>query len=128
MREIRTTRIITESIPIIVTVSPMNIIHMSGIKTSTSYSEMNSLAHNYPEFDFVITGLFCHHDDKKTVEAGKVFQKKIGNGSSDFILLTYADYFECMQKLNLNWEQRELVMMLWARYCGLELSKNVADK
>ncbi len=76
------------------------------------------------DFDFVATGLFCCHDDKKTCDAGKEFQKKIGNGN-DFILLTYADYFETMQKLNLNWEQRELVMMLWARYCGLDLSKNI---
>lgn len=98
-------------------------------------SDFNQLFRNellamqiYPKPDFAITGLFCHHDDKKTVEAGKVFQKKIGNRSSDFILLTYADYFERMQKLNLNWEQRELIIMLWARYCGLDLSKNVADK
>jgi hypothetical protein len=80
------------------------------------------------ELDFVFTGLFCHHDDKKTVKAGEKFQKKICNQKDDFILLTYADYFERMQKLNLNWEQRELIMMLWARYCGLDLSKNVADK
>lgn len=76
------------------------------------------------EFDFVITGLFCHHDDKKTVAAGLEFQKKIGNGK-DFILLTYADYFERMQKLDLPWEIRELVMMLWARYCGTMLSNNI---
>jgi len=80
------------------------------------------------DFDFVITGLFCHHDDNKTVDAGYKFQKKIGNRKDDFILLTYADYFERMQKLNLTWETRELVMMLWARYCGLDLSKNVVNK
>lgn len=76
-------------------------------------------------FDFIITGLFCHHEDNDAISAGKEFQKKIGNCSSDFILLTYADYFERTQKLNLNWEQRELVMMLWARYCGLKLSNNI---
>ena len=75
--------------------------------------------------DFVITGLFCHHDDKKSCSAGLEFQKKIGNGENEFILLTYADYFERMQKLNLKWETREFVMMLWARYCGLGLSKNI---
>ncbi len=75
-----------------------------------------------PKPDFVITGLLCHHDDKKTIEAGIQFQKKIGNSSNDFILMTYADYFERIQKLELTWEQRELVMMLWARYCGLNLS------
>lgn len=80
-----------------------------------------------PKYDFVITGLFCHHDDKKTCSAGKEFQNKIGNGK-DFILLTYADYFERIQKLELNWEQRELIMMLWARYCGLGLSNNIVVK
>jgi len=73
----------------------------------------------------VITGLFCHHDDNKTVIAGSDFQKKIGNGICDFIVLTYADYFERIQKLDLDWLQRELVMMLWARYCGLGLSDNI---
>jgi len=77
------------------------------------------------DFDFVITGLFCHHDNKPTIKARKEFQKKIGNEKSDFILLTYADYFERMQKLELTWEQRELVMMLWARYCGLKLSNTL---
>lgn len=79
------------------------------------------------EFAFVVTGLFCHHKDKDTRTAGEVFQKKIGNGKDDFVILTYADYFERMQKLNLTWKQRELVMMLWARYCGLELSKSLLN-
>jgi len=76
------------------------------------------------DFDFIITGLFCHHDDKETVKSGLEFQKMIGNGSNDFIVLTYANYIEKMQQLNLSWEHRELVMMLWARYCGLYLSSN----
>lgn len=78
-----------------------------------------------PEFEFVVTGLFCHHDDTKIIDAGKQFSKMIGNGVDDFLVLTYADYFENIQKLNLSWQVRELVMMLWARYCGLELSKNL---
>ena len=80
------------------------------------------------EFDFVVTGLFCHHDDIKTIGAGQEFRKKIGNRSNDFIVLPYSRYFEIMQKLDLPWQIRELVMMLWARYCGLDLSKNAADK
>jgi hypothetical protein len=86
---------------------------------------LGTLVKTKPDIDFVLTGLFCCHDDKKTVDAGQEFQKKIGNGKDDFILLTYADYFERIQKLNLPWETRELVMMLWARYCGLPLSKNI---
>ncbi len=79
------------------------------------------------KYDFVSTGLFCRHDDKETIEAGLEFQTKVTDGQNDFILLTYADYFERMQKLNLTWKQRELVMMLWARYCGLELSKSLLN-
>ncbi len=80
------------------------------------------------DFDFAITGLFCHHDDAPTINAGKQFKKMIGNGIDDFILMPYADYFERIQKLNLPWQQRELVMVLWARYCGLKLSnENLND-
>lgn len=78
------------------------------------------------EYDFVVTGLFCHQDDKEIIKAGLEFQKKIGNGKDDFILLTYADYFERIQKLDLLWEQRELIMLLWARYCGLQLSEQIS--
>jgi len=77
------------------------------------------------EFDFVLTGLFCHHDDNETVKSGLEFQKKIGNGKDDFIVLTYADYFDCIQRLDLTWKQREFVMLLWARYCGVKLSERI---
>ena len=80
------------------------------------------------KMDFVITGLFCHHDDKKAIAAGLKFQKMIGNGVDDFIVLPYSKYFEIIQKLNLSWEQRELVMILWARYCGLNLSKSIVNE
>jgi len=78
-------------------------------------------------FEFVVTGLFCHHEDKETINSGKEFQKKIGNGVNDFITLTYADYFERIQKLNLSWVQREQIMMLWVRYCGLRLSRELLN-
>ncbi len=74
------------------------------------------------EFDFIYTGLFCNHEDIKTIEAGLVFQKMVGDGKEDFIVLSYSDYIERMQKLKLTWDERELVMMLWVRYCGLRLS------
>ena len=79
------------------------------------------------EFDFVQTGLFCHHADTKTIGAGQEFQKKIGNRIDDFIILPYSRYFEIMQKLDLPWKVRELVMMVWARYCGLDLSKETVN-
>lgn len=81
-----------------------------------------------PEYNFIKTGLFCHHDDKNTIEAGYEFQKKIGNGVDDFIVMPYSDYFDRMLKLNLSWDMRELVMMIWARYCGLQLSERMRIK
>ena len=89
---------------------------------------LGTLVKTKPDIDFVLTGLFCHHDDKKAIDAGLKFQKKIGNGIDDFIVLPYSKYFGIIQKLNLSWEQRELVMMLWARYCGLELSNSFLNK
>ncbi len=80
------------------------------------------------DYDFVMTGLFCHPDDVNTINAGFEFQHKIGNQIDNFILITYADYFERIQKLDLSWEIRELVMMLWARYCGLGLSKSIINE
>lgn len=76
-------------------------------------------------FDFITTGLFCHPDDKEALVSGYEFQKKVGNRSNDFIVLTYADFIERLQRLDITWEQRESVMMLWARYCGLKLSSEV---
>jgi hypothetical protein len=87
----------------------------------------NELLAVQSKYDFVVTGLFCHHYDKETVNAGTEFQKKIGNGKNDFILVTYADYFERIQRLELTWKQREFIMLLWARYCGLQLSDGVRD-
>jgi len=80
------------------------------------------------KYDFVRTGLFCHHDDISATHAGREFRRWIGNSEDDFILLTYSDYIERMQKLDLNWEQRELVMMLWARYCGNKLSNKIIEQ
>jgi len=104
----------------------------TGYTTYVKESDFNQLFRNeilavklLTDYDFVITGLFCHHDDGEAYHAGKKFQKTIGNCESDFIVMTYADYFETMQKLELPWHVRELVMMLWARYCGLELSANI---
>lgn len=74
------------------------------------------------EYSFIKTGLFCHHDDKSTVDAGLKFQSKIGNRKDDFVVITYRIYFEILQSLDLRWEQREYLMLLWARYCGVSLS------
>lgn len=79
------------------------------------------------EYDFAITGLFCHQDDK-AMEIGKQFQAMLKGGKETFQIITYQSFIESIQKLDLSWEQRELSMMLWARYCGVKLSENVCKK
>ena len=78
------------------------------------------------KYDFVITGLFCHRDDK-AVETGGEFQAMLKKGNKQFRIITYQDFIESMQKLDLTWEQRELSMMLWARYCGMKLSEECCE-
>jgi hypothetical protein len=77
------------------------------------------------KYDFVYTGLFCHYNDKPAIQTGKEFSKKLNNGGEIFKVITYKDFFEKIQKLNLDWEMRELSMMLWARYCGECLSEEI---
>jgi len=76
-------------------------------------------------YQFVYTGLFCHQDDNSALQTGTEFQGMLKNGEQKFKAITYRDFIEKVQKLDISWEQRELSMMLWARYCGLQLSDNV---
>ena len=78
-------------------------------------------------FNFILTGLFCHQEDEEAINAGQEFRRKIGNRVDDFVIITYAKYFELLQKFDLTWKQRELVMILWARYCGTQLSAGIRD-
>jgi len=39
-----------------------------------------------------------------------------------FKVITFQDFIEEVQQLPLDWQKRELVMMLWARYCAMGLS------
>jgi len=79
------------------------------------------------KYDFVLTGLFCHPNDLEGQKTGLEFQKMLKNGTFRFRVITYRDFIEVMQQLDLNWEQRELSMLLWARYCGMQLSEQVLD-
>jgi len=76
------------------------------------------------KYDYVITGLFCHADDK-AIEVGKEFQGMLEDGDNIFKIITYQDFIETIQKQDIAWEKRELSMMLWARYCGDILSENM---
>lgn len=74
------------------------------------------------------TGLFCYQEDKSAIKTGNEFQSMLTNGEHVFTTITYKDFVEAVQKLNLTWEQREWTMLLWARYCGMELSKEVYNQ
>lgn len=73
------------------------------------------------KYDFVKTGLFCYNDDESAIDTANEFKKKLVN-SQNFRIITYSNYIEKIQQLNLNWKQREWTMLLWARYCALVLS------
>lgn len=75
------------------------------------------------DYDIVKTGIFCYEDDDSAIKSANEFKNLLI--PDKFKLITYADFIQEVQKLNLTWEQREWTMLLWARYCGLELSKNV---
>lgn len=77
------------------------------------------------DYDFVLTGLFCHQDDKDAQKTAAEFQSMLRDGASKFRVITYQDYLESIQRLDISWERRELSMLLWARYCGIKLSENV---
>jgi len=73
------------------------------------------------KYDFVFTGLFCHPDDWQAIEVGEEFREML-NSKILFKVITYQKYIEEILQLPLEWEKRELVMMLWARYCATQLS------
>jgi len=59
------------------------------------------------------------------LRTGAEYQGMLKNGEQKFKVMIYRDFIEKVQKLDISWEQRELSMMLWARYCGLQLSHQV---
>jgi hypothetical protein len=83
-----------------------------------------ALLHN-KMYDFVTTGLFCHPDDEQALKVGMEFQGMLAGGEQHFQIITYQDFIEKMQQLPLDWDRRELSMLLWARYCSTRLSGGV---
>lgn len=77
----------------------------------------------HDQFDFVYTGLFCHQQDTSTIQTAYEFQRMLTNQDNAFKVVTYQAYLEKLQRLDISWEQRELSMLLWARYCGIQLSQ-----
>ncbi len=76
----------------------------------------------YQKYDFVFAGLFCHQDDRQAIDVGEEFCEMLSIDTL-FRVITYQEYIEEVQQLPLDWAQRELVMMLWARYCATQFSE-----
>ncbi|MCX6280490.1 MAG: hypothetical protein NTU51_00830 [Bacteroidetes bacterium] len=75
-------------------------------------------------FDFIQTGVFCDPEDEKALNSGKKLQRMITEPTK-FRILTFDEFIEIFQRLDLQPKERELSMMLWARYCGYPLSKSL---
>lgn len=83
---------------------------------------------HFNDYDIVKTGLFCFEKDLQAIATGNEFQSMLTNGTDKFTVITYADFIEKTQQLNLTWYQREWTMLLWARYCGFQLSDEVSKQ
>ena len=75
-------------------------------------------------FDFIQTGLFCDPEDEKALNSGKKLQRMITEPTK-FRILTFDEFIEIFQRLDIQPKERELSMMLWARYCGYPLSNSL---
>lgn len=80
------------------------------------------------DFDIIKTGLFCFEQDNDAISSGKEFQSMLTLENDTFTLITYADFIQKIQKLKLSWKQREWTMLLWARYCGFQLSEKTSEQ
>lgn len=76
-------------------------------------------------YDLAYSGLFCYQHDENALTKGNSFRKMLKNGEERFKIITFANLIEAIQKMDIDWETREWSMLLWARYCGTELSKRL---
>jgi hypothetical protein len=76
------------------------------------------------KYDFVRTGLFCYEQDKSAIETGQELKQMLTN-PDNFKVITYRNFIENVQLLDLDWQRREWTMLLWARYCGIVLSEPI---
>lgn len=75
------------------------------------------------EYEFGEVLVFCHGADDSALRTVDIFGSHIVQGpNSGFGSLTYQQFIEATQRLELSWEEREWSMMLWARYCATQLS------
>lgn len=79
------------------------------------------------KYDVVKTGLFCYQADISAISTAQNFKLML-NDPEIFKVLTYNNFIESVQRLDLNWRQREWTMLLWARFCGMQLSEASIEK
>lgn len=75
-------------------------------------------------FARVSTGLVCHPDDERGVDAGRAMQAAVRR---PFQLVTLDDAVARLQRLDLTRAQRDMVNLFWARYLGRALSESLAS-
>ncbi len=73
-------------------------------------------------YAFAYTGLFCFEKDEHAQASGREFKDMLAQ-SEEFSIITYFNFIQKVQRLDLSSEQREWTMLLWARYCALSLSQ-----
>lgn len=79
------------------------------------------------KYDFVRTGLFCYELDHTAIETAQELQQMLSHPES-FKIISYRNFIEKVQQLDLEWEKREWTILLWARYCGLQLSEKIYNE
>jgi len=79
------------------------------------------------KYDFVRTGLFCYQLDNNAITTAQELKKMLIDPDS-FNIITYSNFIENIQRLDLNWGQREWTMLLWARYCATVLSDPINEQ
>lgn len=77
------------------------------------------------KYEIVYGALFCYEKDSNALTKGEAFQTMIVNGDERFKVITFKQFIEAVQQLDVDWETREWSMMLWARYTALTLSNNI---
>jgi hypothetical protein len=94
-------------------------IYNKSISFAASYNDLKASKYNQlfrnqliaesliqnKKYDFVHTGLFCYHEDESAIITAQELQKMLKDPKS-FTIITYKDFIESVQKLDLDWRQR----------------------
>jgi len=69
--------------------------------------------------------VFCHPEDSKSIKLSNLFASYLSETAGQHKTITYADFISIWQSLEIDWKSREYSMLLWARYLGSPLSKEL---